>query len=93
MYSLYDGLLGSFDFIEKINLDTTFNIVKTTGYDVEDYPIYMYKFSTPFVEPSAISKRIKVLITSATHPTEYTAIASIYNLMSKVCNSWNSKGC
>ena len=96
-YSLYDALVTAYPgYIEKIDCDakmiSEYGLTRPT--ELEDLPIFMYKFKPPYTPNSAEldvtqtdKSRLKVMIVTGTHP-EYTAIYDCYCTMKEICDNW-----
>lgn len=70
--------------------------IKVREYDmrIDDYPIYMYKFSPAYGcddnNPALIppKKIVKVFITTLTHGNEVVSAVGCYNMMKAICEDW-----
>ena len=97
-YGLYDALVAAYpDYVTKVDCDTEFltnNPSVTRPTELENMPIYIYKFIPKYPDGNAWGAatkmdRLKVFITTGTHP-EYIAMWDCYQTMLKICSDWNN---
>lgn len=97
VYALYDALMAQFpNYITKIDLDAdmaSVGIDKPAGLAGYTFPMYKFRPAYAAVNPNHDGAQnyneIKLLITTGTHDEPY-AIETLYNLMKRICNDWNT---